>query len=133
MTERAQLAMDWPLLTLVVTAVVALAVGGAVVAEVTSPEAQAYMQQAGDWCADHGGDLYNAQTFGQHAGLHCEMDARTVHMHDVAEHDWPDDPATVPDHETAGMPFDPASVGVLVAILAAISIVVLFTRRRTDT
>ena len=46
-----------------------------------------FLQESGEWCDQHNGDLYNSQTIGDHGGLHCELPNGTnVEMDEVIPH-----------------------------------------------
>lgn len=99
MTDRAQLGTEpfFGLLLVVFALVIVAALGFTIVDEATSPEARAFFETAEAWCADHGGELTNAQVIGDHGGLHCDLGEQSVHMGEVADAGWPADASAVPE------------------------------------
>jgi len=70
---------------LVVTLGITAFVGVQVVAGLTSPEMQEYMEQSQEWCEDRNGELVNVMAV-IGGGLHCDLpDGTTVHMGNVVE------------------------------------------------
>ena len=72
----------------VVGLAIILVVGWSVVTSAAlNPDMSEFVRESGEWCDQHDGDLYNAQTLGSHGGLHCELPNGTnVEMDEVIPH-----------------------------------------------